>query len=610
VVGLAAANLQPEQKFHMESILPMKKGWIMMKEFLLKKRRCVLLVNAFLIYTWITMLSSLVGTDIYYSVYVLCAIVGLLCLCDNFREDRDEPKRRPGLLWLFSAVFSFAVLLANYALFEPLSVLQNLLEVILGFLGGLSIGYQILLCMCRRLPIVVAMPSAEHPRKVFLFSFLSISAIDLVYLFFVRYPGVLTTDSFSTIAQIIGAEGYNNTMPFWHTITVLPFYRLGVLLLGDANGGAALFHCAQILFLSGCFSYALLTMYQCGMPRYPMACFYALYAFMPYNIVYSITLWKDVLFAGAVLLFLTAVYRVLRPVGDHAKADNMLLICGGLGISLWRTNGWVAFAITGVVFLVLLRKQYKRLLSRLFAVLVASWILLNPVLKLFSVSPTNLVEAFAVPMQQIARVVANDRDLTAEQEKLLSDIFWIDKMADLYDPQTVDPIKFETFRYDQVDVIKEDPSAYLKLYFSLGMRYPGDYLKAWIEETKGYWNGGYSYWIYTLEVDANEFGIAHTGSGSFIARLYGALFRYVERLAILQPLMSIGLHVWMLAACCAVNMLKKRWEGLLCVLPLVLMIGLILGAPVFSEFRYAYPLVISLPLILCTTFYEGRKIEE
>lgn len=566
-----------------------------------------LIRNAFLIYGWLTVLAPLSVTDTYYSVYIFCALLGFLCLCDNYRCSLIAPVHIRVWIALFAFFFPLAVLLANYTLFEPLRILQKLFEAMLVFGGGFSIGYQILICMFRRLPITLMTPNGSHPVKLFCAAFFSIIVIDFVYLFFVRYPGILTTDSFSTISQIVGTSGFDNTMPFWHTVTVMPFYRFGVFLFGDANGGAALFHCAQIVFMAACFSYALVTMYQKGIPSPVLVLTYALYALMPYNIVYSITLWKDIPFAGAVLLFVTALYRLLSQIGGNKKANHVLLVCGALDICLWRTNGLPAFAVTVIVLFLFLRKQYKRILSLLFAVLAFTWVLLNPVLDLLGVSPTNLVEGFAVPMQQVARLVANNRPLTTEQETLLSDIFWIDKMAELYDPQTVDPIKFETFRYDQVDVIKKNPSKYIKLYFSLGMRYPGDYIKAWIEETKGYWNGGYFFWTYTLKMGENDYGIAHTGGESFVAELYAALFRYVEKLTILQPLMSIGLHVWALTACCVINALKRRREGLLCIPLLVLILGLILGTPVYSEFRYAYPVMITFPLILFATVFEGRK---
>lgn len=576
-----------------------------------KYRKPLLFAQAALIYAWMTVLSPLSSTDTYYSVYLLCAVAGLLCLCDNYRTNPEKvhSERSTLMIRIFSAVFSAAVLLANYSLFEPLSVLQNLFDAVCAFFGGFAIGDQILLCLLNRLPLRRDLSERKYPGRVFAVVFGSIALIDLMYLLFALYPGVLTTDSFSTIAQILGESPYNNVMPFWHTVTVEVFVELGLRLFGDINAAVALFHGAQILFLAACFGYVVVTLYQIGVPKMVLAVVYGIYAFMPYNIVYSVTLWKDIPFAGAAVLFCTAFYRVLKQVGKSRWLNYAVFILGALGFSLWRTNGWYAFLATVVAMFFLLRKSHKTLLVIMAVVLVLCWMLINPLLDVLGVEGTNFVEAFAVPMQQIARVVSNGRELTEEQTALLSEIFWMDKLGAMYDPLTVDPVKFETFRYDRVDHILENLGDYLRLYLGLGLRYPGDYLKAWIDETKGYWNGGYFFWTYTLQMGENSYGIFQTPGENIIARLFAAAFRYIEKPAILQFTISIGLYVWGLVSCFAINILKKREEFLLTIPLLVLMIGLWLGTPVYAEFRYAYPVILSLPLILCVTVFHGEEKE-
>ena len=75
----------------------------------------------------------------------------------------------------------------------------------------------------------------------------------------------------------------------------------------------------------------------------------------------------------------------------------------------------------------------------------------------------------------------------------------------------------------------------------------------------------------------------------------------------MQPLYSIGLRVWILVACCVVNVLKKRREWLITVPCLVLLAGLWLATPVYSEFRYAYPMILTTPLVLMTTLYSPKQ---
>lgn len=570
-------------------------------------KKITLIVQSFFIYAWLTVLDVLSVTDTYYSVYLLCAAAGFVCLFDNYKSDRDGNARDLVVISIFAALFSLAVVLANYTIFEPLTVIQNLFDIFCCLLGGFFTGQSVLLFLFRRMPITKAVGLRNKGSFVFLGVFLSVSAIDLGYLLLAHYPGTLTVDSLSTMRQIMGDIPYSNIMPYWHTVTVEVFVKLGLYLFGDMNAAVALFHGTQILFMAACFGYVIMTMYQSGVPAWFLVLTYGIYALQPYNIVYSVTLWKDIPFAGAGLLFITALYRMLKDLGKRKIWNYIVFVIGAMGFSLWRTNGWYAFLVTVLVMLVLLGRKEKKLLLMMTAVLVFCWVLINPVLDAMDVEETNFVEAFAVPMQQIARVVSEGRELTEDENILLGEIFWMDKLGQMYNPQTVDPVKFETFRYDQVDFILNNLGDYLKLYLSIGMRYPADYLKAWIEETKGYWNGGYFFWIYSKEVVDNSYGLTLTLDDNLVSRLYGAAFRYLEKPDFMQPLTSIGLHVWILIGCAVVNAMKKREEFLLTIPLLVLIAGLWLGTPVYSEFRYAYPVFLGMPLIIAVTLFEKRR---
>lgn len=577
-----------------------------MKIILKETSKQATILQAVLIYIWLSVLSPLSVTDTYYSVYLLCGILGTLCLYDNYKSRNTCEIKQKWLLLMFSGLFSLAVVAANYELFVPLSVLQNLFELFCCLTGGVCLANAVLQYLLNRLPYTSVMAERKHHLAVFWVVFLSIAAIDLLYLFFDAYPGILTTDSVTTIRQLMGDTPYDNTMPFWHTLTVKMFVTPGLAIFGDMNAAVACFHVAQILFIAACFGYVLMTLYQIAAPRWFLIGTYACYAFQPHNIVYSVTLWKDIPFAGAAALFVTAFYRLLKGIGN-TRINYIVFLFGALGFSLWRTNGWYAFLVTVLVMAFFLGRKKRKLLVLMTAVLVFCWILINPVLSFLGVSETNLVEAFAVPMQQVARVVSEGRELNQDETYLLGEIFWLDKMQELYDPITVDPIKFETFRYDQVPYIRANAGEYLRLYFGLGLKYPGDYLKAWIDETKGYWNGGYFFWIYTKHMGSNPYGIVNTVNENLISKLFAAAFRYLEKPAFLQALTSIGLHVWSLITCALINALKKRKEFLLTIPLIVLVAGLWIGTPVYAEFRYAYPMFLSMPLILAVTLFERRQ---
>lgn len=559
-------------------------------------------VQVLLVYIWMTNLAPLSSTDTYYTVYLMWGVMGLICMASNCRCPIALSRKELLSLGFCAVLFSAAAVAGNYSLFEPLSVIQNLFNCVCCLMGGSVVGLHILAWMLRC--DWSAAPERKKAWRIGVFVFLFIAGLDLLYLFQVRFPGVLTTDSITTIRQLMGTQPYDNTMPFWHTMTVKLFVQLGLAIFGDINSAVALFHVAQILFLAGCFSYSVMTLYEIGIPKAAVFGVFLLYAIVPYQIVYSVTLWKDMLFAGAALLMVTALLRILRRQGNVAISQTVFAI-GAAGLCLWRTNGWFAAVFTFLLFLVLMRRE-KRLLVLLGTVIVICWVLLNPVLNLLGVQKTDYMEAFAVPFQQIARVVANDREMSEGDRELLAKVFDLEKMREKYDPLTVDPIKFETFDHSQTEYLREHWREYLSLYLRMARQNPGDFAKAWIDETKGYWNGGYFFWIYTKGVDRNEFGLVSTDGTGIIARCFAAAFRYLEKPEFLQPIYSIGVHIWVIISSFVVCILRKKKEALLSVPLLVLTVGLWLGTPVYAEFRYAYPMILTAPVILCATLFPNE----
>ncbi len=551
---------------------------------------------------WLLILQR---TDSRFSVYILCGLAAVCCIVES---TRNKPELSAGQMYVLagaSAVFSLAVMLANYPLFLPMSSWKVWIAGMAAFFGGTVVCWNSLTCVMNRFPVEVVAGERKHPARVFFLTAGVLTLLELSVLVFVTYPGILTRDSTTTIAQILGAKPYDNTMPFWHTMTVQFFVKLGLGLFGDINAAVALFHCTQILLMAATVGAVIVTLYQTGVPKAARVGVFCVYAFAPYNLVFGSTLWKDVPFACAAVLSAVGLFRLIRNVGRSRTGNYALLVFGTLGLSLWRTNGWYAFAAAFVVMVFLLRKKRKELLAIMGAVLLVCWILLNPVLDVLGVHGTDPVEAFAVPMQQVARVVAKGRALSEEETEQLSQIFDLEQVAQLYDPATVDPIKFEAFRREQKGYARDNAGAYLKLYLRLGLRYPGDYLQAWVEETKGFWNGGYEYWIYTLD-SMEAHGIRQRVDNTVAARLIRSGLRLLGETEVMKVFSGIGLHVWCLMGCCVVNILKKREEFLLTIPFLVLILGLWLGTPVFCEFRYAYPVILAMPLIGCVTIFQKQ----
>ena len=303
-----------------------------MKKYLSKKY--LVLFQAVLIFIWLADLSPLAGTDTYYSVFLLCGMAGLAGLLDNWRH----PIRRPVALHLFAGVFALLVVMGNYELYQPFYALQSKLNLLMDLAGGFCIGEEVLTAMLRLLPLKPCAEERKHPKRLFFLTFAAIAVIDIGYLFAARYPGVLTTDSYTTVAQILNGD-YNNTMPFWHTMLVQVFLKLGLALFGEINRAVAFYHVFQLLFVSAIFAYTLMTLYQVGVPRLLLGGVFFVYGLLPYNIVYSVTLWKDIPFGASALLMTVAFYRILK--GFARRGGGVDILCHRRIGCLSAANQWL-----------------------------------------------------------------------------------------------------------------------------------------------------------------------------------------------------------------------------------------------------------------------------
>lgn len=573
-----------------------------------------LAIQALFMMCW---LSSLRDTDSFYSIYVLCGFAGLLGLYDNCRHHRMLPEKGIISCLVFAAMFSGATVLANYRIFIQVRDVQeisydtgrllNLFNGICSLIGGTLTAWHFLVSLLSRFPLTLKAgeDTREHPRKIFWAALGSIAAIDLIYLFVCQYPGNLSPDSINQIAQCYTGV-YVNNHPFWHTMLINVVLSAGFAIFGSANGAVAFFGVCQLLFMAACFAYALVTLYQAGIPKWFIAACWCVYALVPYHIAYSVTMWKDVVFGGAAVLIAASLFRILRKIDRKQLWNYVIFVLGSMGLCLWRTNGMVAYAMSALIFVPYLWKRQKKLAHIILVVILVGGLLTGPVISALGVEGTDSVEAFSISLQQMARVVAEDCPLTEEENALLSRIFDMEEMAEVYTHWLADPVKNEV-RENDVEYFKAHLGEYIRLWLRLGRKYPGVYMKAWVDQTRGYWNGGYFYYTYSEMMYENPFGLVKTGGGSLLARLVDMYFTFVNYCVFAEPVMSIGLQVWIVAICCFLNLRKKREEFLLCIPGLAIVIGLLVGTPVFSEFRYAYPLVTACPLILGVTLWDTEN---
>ncbi len=575
-------------------------------------RKYLAIFQFIMMMTWV---SQLIYTDSYFSVYALCCGLAVISLYDNHLHSRRFTKLPLALGIILASLLSLAVTLANYQIFQRVRNVEevsmgtnqflNVLEAVLTFAAGIVVFFQIFLCLASRFPRICEedekLTSGRKSALVFWGVFLCLAAIYLIYLFFVVYPGSVTSDSIWQINQI-AENNHTNHHPYWHTMSIKYLMDLGYALFGNTNAAAATFNVVQSLAMAATFAYTVMTLYQYRVPKIWVLLTFAAFAFLPNHITYSCTVWKDIPFGLTVLVLVVAMFRIFRGVGNSRKCNFVMLMVGGIGSCIMRSNGWYAMVAALVVLALFFRKRCRELLIPWVAIVLVGWVLTGPAMDWLNVKKNNFIEGLSVPLQQVARVIAEGNELKAEEVELIDTILDIEKVPEYYSEWCVDPIK-DLIRAKNYAYLQEHKGEFLKLWIDIGLRYPWEYVEAWVEETKGYWNGGYDYYIYAQYVSQNKYGMYMVEQTNPIHRLVKAYFTLSRETVMFEPLQSVGFNVWILSMLCFLNLVRNRKEFLLTVPVLAVVFTLWLTTPVFCEFRYAYAVFTTLPFLLPVSLY-------
>lgn len=415
-----------------------------------------------------------------------------------------------------------------------------------------------------------------------------------------QYPGIMTPDSINQFEQVLGVIPYNNHHPFAHTMVFALLYKAAFALTGDMVVSVGFYTFAQMCLLSAGMAFFISTLRQQRIRPFVLLLLTAFYALIPYHAVFSVTIWKDIPFAAAVLFFNCLLLRLILR-GSLLLHERILLLFSGMMICLFRSNGWYAFLVVVPFLLFFFRKQKRQVYPCLLVTLLLCVLIKYPVMNHFQVTQPDLIESLCIPTQQIAAVLCNDRELTAEERGLIENVVDLTYIKELYNPTFADNMK-ELVRAGDQEYLASHKKEFFKLWISLGLRYPGDYLDAYIQQTYGYWYPDSFYLVAEAEgVSATELGVStrHLIGGPLVVKGKELAIKLGSIVPIYGTLWSMGVACWVLLFSMGTVLVRRETRKLLCYLPSVLLLFTVLIAtPVATEFRYVYFMVYSMPFYL------------
>ena len=451
-------------------------------------------------------------------------------------------------------------------------------------------------------------------RRCFLFSFVILVLLWLPFYLY-EYPGIFSPDGIVQMEQVLGVRALSDHHPAAHTMCMALLFRLGrqiSVCFPDTDPlifGAGFYTLIQLLFHAFCCSLCIRLIRNLRVHIGFVIGALLFFALCPYHAVFSVYAGKDTPFADITLLLLICIVHLVCPgTGFGRRKDLILFVITGIAFCLFRGNGFYAFLIFIPFLLFFFRKALLPCLPAAAIVVAGALIIKGPVYSMAGVEPGDFVESLHVPLQQVARVISQDRAVTQEETALIEKcVNHIEDIKTVYDPAFADMEK-ELIRVNgDQEYLAAHKADYLKLWISLGLRNPDCYLNAWTDLTKAYWYPDEEYEIALIEgVSANELGLHSFPliGGKLVVKAREIIMKLGSFLPLYGLSFAMGtcffLLLFALALILAIPCEKKRI--LVPVLPLCLFLTLFLAAPV-AEFRYAYPMICALPLIaaVCVT---------
>lgn len=479
----------------------------------------------------------------------------------------------------------------------------NILISIVVFCGMAILLYFLILCVLRKLPEIQKIEVSEKrvvSGKKYWIIFFSIIICWLPY-FIINYPGVLTYDSIYQISQCVGDIPLNSHHPVCHTLLIKLCYDTGIKIFGNPNAGVAIYAILQMTIMAMIYSYLLKTLLEYNVNRKLCIAIWAFYAIIPLNALYAVIMWKNILNAGFVLLFLICLFKFVKEQEVQKLNLAILLLSEFLAI-MFLKNAVYAFIATVFLIFILLKGKRKKI-TLFFLPIICSLIITGPICNFLGVLPGGQMQIYGIPLQQISRVVVDYEDrLTEDEINEIEKINSIENIKQEYMARLADPI-LNGVPWEGQTYIFDDSASFWKLYIKLGSHYPKAYLMAEIDATVGYWYPDIQYIMMFYGVSDNNYGIYPQFENTTlyaVNKMWGTLYYQIP---LLGNIFSIGTFMWVIFAIGIIWLYQKKYKYLALLIYPIMLWGTIMAAvPLFSEMRYIYSTVLAVPFFIACLY--------
>ena len=449
----------------------------------------------------------------------------------------------------------------------------------------------------------------------FIIAFLIIT-ISWLTILIIKYPGIIYPDTLNQIIQSFGDRPFNNMNPLFHTLLIKLVYDIVLSFNKNVNVATFVVSLIQLITCALIYAYICKYIYKRTNNIYFYLCSLLFYGFISYNVFYNISISKDAMYAVFTALFVCMIDNLCQ---EPSNKYIILFVLTGILYSLLRNNGFYSLIVVVMIMIVLCKKfNFKKLTITMLVTLILTGVVRSPIYSVvLDLSNIKYAEnnpiiptpgfvgsfLFVVPFQQIANVVVHDRELNEKEEWLIEEYIPFEQIKKVYNPILIDPLYSEIEKYCKPSRLDINKIEYLKLWVELFLKYPLDYLEAYVNMNKYYfYPNKYVENMYYTSIYPNEYGIEYTNNNKKLVNKIETIYNEQRDIPLVSSVFSPGTIVFILMIGLYYCLLKKNKTTFISMFHLLVNFLILMAfVPLNDEFRYIYPVVACLPLIITQT---------
>lgn len=421
------------------------------------------------------------------------------------------------------------------------------------------------------------------------------------------WPGILVSDSMVQWHQT-QTQNFNDWHPAYNTI-----YIYLLTCIWNNPGFVLLIQC---LILSLCASFVITRLekyYKINKIYLFIMCI--LFAIIPLNFNFAVTLLKDTLYSTFILLLVGLILEMINDPDYFKKIHKCIfLFITLLIIASFRHNGILVVLLTMFVLIINYRKQ-KGIYFTTVAFLAIYLLLTTVGFNILNIQEGNFANKYG-PISHIMARLLNTEGVSFSDEELdtLSIYVDIEKLKDTYNPYNMD----YSINSQNIDALKENGADYIQFAIKIFIKHPKEVIEHYIHLTSFLYKpipfeGSYTVGMFTetnLWEYSDEYYYLNENSKlpALLSFLKGVEAKYQEdTLGIITMRPAIYMYLSIIFICILCH-IKKNKSLFFLLLPTLFNTLSLAPAIPLAMTRYVYSTMLVFYFIFTWFIYEIYKI--